>query len=51
MGASMKSGLGEDLAKKLREIGWFVLVALARWLLEYLVRDNPEESDDGLKGK
>lgn len=48
MTTKVESGFGEDARKKLREIGWFVLVGLLRWLIEYLTRDNPgeEQPDD-----
>ncbi len=40
-----KEGFKDDLVEKLKELGWWVAVALVRWLLEYLTRsDGLEES-------
>lgn len=30
----------DDLVEKLKELGWWVAVALVRWLLEYLARSD-----------
>lgn len=46
MVAKVESGFGDDARKKLREIGWFVLVGLLRWLIDYLTKDNPGEDGE-----
>lgn len=51
MAASVESGFSDEARKKLKEIGWFVLVGLLRWLIEYLTRDNPGEGEDDVEGK
>lgn len=46
MTTKAKGGLVEDLKEKLREVGWFVLIALVRWLLDRLT-SNPGEEKGG----
>lgn len=51
MAASWESGFGDEARKKLKEIGWFVLVGLLRWLIEYLTRENPDEGEGDAERK
>lgn len=50
MGDSWEAGFGDDLRKKMKEVAWFVGIALLRWLIDYLTRENPGGGDDGAKG-
>lgn len=47
MSAKKLGGFGEDLKEKGRELGWWVLVALLRWLLERLTHNPGDGGDDG----
>lgn len=45
MTAEERAGFGEELRDKLREIGWFALLGILRWLIEYVTRGNPAGGD------
>lgn len=51
MAASWESGFGEDLRKKVKEVAWYVGIALLRWLIDYLTRDNPREGKKDVEEK
>jgi hypothetical protein len=42
----MKLGLGEDVKRKLRELGWTALIVFLRWLVERLVSGGGGSSSD-----
>lgn len=41
----------DDLKAKLRELGWWVVVALVRWILERLTADPAEKDEGGAEKK
>lgn len=51
MAASWESSLGTALREKLKEVGWFVLISLLRWLMDRLTSGNPGGEKDGAENK
>lgn len=45
------SDFKDELLKKLREVGWFAVVAVLRWLLERLVAGSDPEDGNGAEKK
>ncbi len=51
MVASWEANLSEALRAKLKEVGWFVLISLLRWLMDRLTRGNPGGETNGAEDK
>lgn len=46
-----ESSFSEEARDKLKEVGWFVVMALLKWLIEYLTRGNPGEGEGDAETK
>lgn len=46
MSESSRSGLGDDVVQKLKELGWLALIGFLRWLIERLLTEGGSSSRD-----
>lgn len=47
----MKGDFGDDVVEKLKEVGWFVVIALLRFLLDKVLGGNPGSGDGDAETK
>ena len=49
--AKTRAGFTDDAVDKLKEIGWFVLMGLLRWLIDRLTQGNPGSGGQDVEGE